>query len=128
MSEEEVKIIWVGHDFNGPINGIAEYKSEKLWFNRISEGEICTYDLYRIDNDTMESLQKNHEEYCKITGRPLLHGDAIRVIKNSGEDAGKILKVYKHMYENINMSGEYIKTITSDNIINFIVPRKLEYV
>jgi len=29
----QAKILWVQDDFDGPINGIAEYNNEKLWFS-----------------------------------------------------------------------------------------------
>lgn len=31
----DLKILWVQDDINGPLNGIAEYKNEQLWFSKL---------------------------------------------------------------------------------------------
>lgn len=131
MSQQKVKIIWVGHEFNGPINGLAEYNSEQVWFSRKdSKDNDCEYDLIRISDDTLSGIQKNHEDYCNATGRPLYHGDPIKISRKSindsnSENEDKMVTIYKHMYDNIDMSGEYITTIKSSNIINLIVPKRI---
>lgn len=95
--KESVKILWVHDEFEGPMNVLAEYKGEKVWFNRVdtralpsvvsstdvpvpSEGR--TYTLKRIDPNYLERvLEHNHKGYCEETGAPLFHGDPTKIRK-----------------------------------------------
>lgn len=89
------RIIWVQDEYDGPVNGLAEYNGEQLWFVRqsnppmISSTEIQLpeqehdyanrlYTLFRLTPNNLELVVNNHVEYCKETGAALNHGDAIK--------------------------------------------------
>lgn len=138
-----VKIIWVQDDFEGPLNGLAEHKGEKVWFARKNNPLIVsstnvpvpnvehdnkerTYILYRLSDDDMMLVTKNHEEYCKETGAPLLHGDPIKIKHKEKSDKTNIKK-YNHKIIPSRISGDIIGTIDEKEFENYHVPRRFEH-
>ena len=92
-----VKIIWVNEEYEGPMNGVCEFRGEKIWFmrfntpsiissdiivNRQEEQDDRLYQLYKLDNQSMETLEENHKKYCEETGAPLFHGDARKIFRD----------------------------------------------
>lgn len=95
------KILWVQDQYDGPINGLAEYNGEQVWFSRVGNPSIVSsteipipylnaeseetvtenraYTLYRLSAEDMECVVRNHIEHCQETGTPLNHGDAIKM-------------------------------------------------
>lgn len=102
----QAKILWVQDENEGPMNGLAEYNGEKLWFARMSNPSVISstdvpvpyvsseveaedeetenladriYMLYRLSPNDMLSVSLNHIEHCDKTGAPLNHGDPIKI-------------------------------------------------
>lgn len=100
----KAKILWVQDEYEGPMNGLAEYNGEKLWFSRMSNPLIISstevpvpyvnselekneidnladrlYMLYRLSSSDMVSVVMNHVEHCEKTGAPLNHGDPVKI-------------------------------------------------
>lgn len=148
------KILWVHDDFQGPMNGLAEYKGEKVWFSRTpslvsstdipvepSAPETRCYLLLRVEPQTLALIEENHVEYCKETGMPLRHGDPHRVERKqqvrkmdyskvaSGFDVSQRvmtkIKQFNHSYEPQNVQGELICLIREDEFENYAVERKI---
>jgi len=152
IGENSVKILWVHDDFDGPINGLAEYKGEKVWFSRslipTTENEVRMYSLIKLDPEMLSSVEENHVAYCKETGSPFHHGDPIRIkgktkvvkmdlskIIPEGEDGVDTtqrvlanIKIYNHSYDPQQIYGEFITKIKETDITNYFVPRKIEMI
>jgi len=96
----QAKILWVHDDYEGPMNGLAEYQGEKLWFKRSSMPDIISstdvpvpsddsqsssttrvYVLLKLDPKMLDMIEQNHISYCNETGAPLNHGDPIKLRK-----------------------------------------------
>ncbi|CAH6420091.1 Hypothetical protein HVR_LOCUS1095 [uncultured virus] len=145
-----VKILWVHDDFDGPVNGLAEYKGEKVWFERIylSSEEERTYNLKKVDSLYIEDiLERNHAAYCEQTGAPLNHGDPLKMKRKiqmvnkvdltkiipKGEDSVEVTqrvlsntKKFTHSYDPQNIPGEIFTTIKQGQFSNYLVPRRIE--
>lgn len=97
---KKIKILWVHDDFEGPMNGLAEYEGEKLWFSRsvvpitisstdvpVGENEssevpsMRVYALTRLTPEFLSRIEENHVAYCNQTGAPFYHGDPIKIRK-----------------------------------------------
>lgn len=98
-----VKILWVQDEYDGPMNGVAEYNGEQVWFSRFNTPPIVSstevpvpyvapeevsapeaqrsYTLQRIDSATMQLATENHIQHCAETGAPVNHGDPIKIRK-----------------------------------------------
>jgi hypothetical protein len=93
---ESARILWVYTENDGPMNGLAEYKGEKLWFSRIltpdtvsstyvsvpdivDETTMRKYGLYRLSETSLTTITADHIEYCNTTGSPVNHGDPIKL-------------------------------------------------
>lgn len=89
-----LSILWVNEEYDGPMNGVAEFNGNKLWFVRFNTPSIIPsdiivsigtqeydrlYQLYSVDEESMKVLVDNHERYCTETGAPLNHGDSRKV-------------------------------------------------
>jgi len=102
--DHSTKILWVHDYFNGPINGLAEYKREKVWFSQVqipdtpstnvsmsqsSDDQVDRpldppyqareFTLIRLDVETLNQIQDDHTLYCKETNSPLYHGDTLKI-------------------------------------------------
>lgn len=92
----DLKILWVHDDFDGPVNGLALYHGEKVWFARTqlpfivespdqplvkTEEPTRIYNLTRINPIHLELIEDDHIAYCQETGAPLCHGDPL-IIKS----------------------------------------------
>lgn len=95
------KILWVQDDHDGPMNGLAEYNGDKVWFARIDgttipssiyappvvsstdipvpENNIRYYCLCRLTDECLKAVTDNHIAHCNETGSPFNHGDPIRI-------------------------------------------------
>jgi hypothetical protein len=132
------KILWVNEEYDGPMNGVAEFKGEKLWFVRLntpsiipSEMLIPTKDnsddlfhLYKIDDCSMDVLVKNHEKYCEETGAPLNHGDC-RKFRQVAFSKTTTMKRFDHILPE-NIQAEYVTTIHKSDFVNYHVSRRLD--
>lgn len=146
-----VKILWVHDDFNGPMNGLAEYEGEKVWFDRVSneeQSEERSYTIKRVDATLIECvLEPDHKDYCEIIGAPLKHGDPIKVKRSRqmvtkmdiasaippGEESLEVqprvlsqTKRFVHRYDPQCLPGEIITTIKESQFTNYFVPRRIE--
>ena len=142
-------IIWVNDDFDGPENGLIDYNGEKLWFSRIIEKGKSErrYTLSRVEPETIVLLYENHKKKSEITGFPLNHGDPMRVKKQQttikrdvaqdipkGSDSldAKLRALssstgYSHTIIGRNIKGIVVTTIHESDIINYSVPRRVEF-
>lgn len=143
QNDSPTKILWVHDDFEGPMNGLIEYAGEKLWFSRIKLCSPGRYILTKLSDELLSSIEKNHVKYCEETGAPLNHGDPIKIKRKSlvskmdysgtiptdgADTSARILttcKIYNHNYDPQNIPGDYVTTITENDIINFNVPRTI---
>jgi hypothetical protein len=92
------KILWVQDDHEGPMNGLAEYNGDKVWFARIDgitipssiyapvvsstdmpENNIRYYCLCRLTDECLKEVTDNHAAHCNETGAPFNHGDPLRI-------------------------------------------------
>lgn len=71
-------ILWCVTEYKGPVNGMLEYRGEKLWFQRLDNQ---TYQLLRISDDLHDLLWENQQRRCAASGRPLRHGDPYTINK-----------------------------------------------
>lgn len=87
-----LKILWVHDDFEGPMNGIALYNNEKVWFSRLEAPFMVSstetplpqplnrmYKLIRLDEKTLQKVEDDHLAYCKETDAPVYHGDPYKI-------------------------------------------------
>jgi hypothetical protein len=104
------KILWVQDEYEGPMNGLAEYEGKQVWFSRIMKPAVVsstnvavpeeskessdspdlaevtrTYTLYELNPQDMELVTNNHSQHCVETGAPLKHGDPIRIKARSNQ-------------------------------------------
>lgn len=95
------KILWVQDDHEGPMNGVAEYDGDKVWFARIDgvtipsskyappvvsstdvpvpQEEVKYYCLCRLTDECLKEVTNNHLAHCEETGAPFNHGDPLRI-------------------------------------------------
>jgi hypothetical protein len=146
------KILWVEEEYDGPINGLAEYENQQLWFSKItSTTEERLYVLYRLDDNLLKVVTENHVLQCKNTGKPLNHGDPFKIKKKSsmrkfhvdqikqlvpdGKDSIELehrslsdIKSYTHNIIPSEIKGDIVTILTEKEISNFFVPRICEYI
>ena len=134
-----VKILWVNEEYDGPMNGVADYKGEKVFFVRlgtpsiISSSEVIIssngeesdrlYQLYKIDEESMSTLEENHRDYSEKTGAPLNHGDPRKVKQR--KKGTEVTKFVHNLPRNVQ--SEYVTTITESEFSNYFVPNRLEF-
>jgi hypothetical protein len=95
---EQVKILWVQDEYEGPMSGLAEYNGEKVWFSRINTPSIISstdvpvpdvesatnsriYYLHRLSPEDLDKLTDIHIDYCSQMGSPLNHGDPMTIVR-----------------------------------------------
>jgi len=147
------KILWVNEEYDGPMNGIAEYDGTKTWFVRLNTPSIITshiivstignggsdrlYQLFKIDEDSMKTLEDNHIRYCEETGAPLNHGDSRKTKhtrQKSTVESEVVLKQkpseMKKFIHDLprNVQSEYITTIRESEFSNYLVSHRLEFI
>ena len=134
------EIVWVQDEFNGPMNGMCIYENKKCWFSRMSfEGtEESEYEIYKLDEDVIENIEREHKEYCETTGSPLLHGDPHIITRNKfmrkgEEEVGKVekrslleVKKYEYKINPMSVCGEKVGTIKQKCFVNYFLPRRVE--
>lgn len=101
----QVRILWVQDLHEGPLNGLCEFKGEKLWFSRISESSSTqndnedlptrSYVLYKLDPEMLQIVEDNHIAYCNETGSPLNHGDPTKFKRRTQMLKGDLSKCLK---------------------------------
>ncbi len=162
----DLKILWVHDEFNGPINGMAIYNDKKVWFKRKNlmsvknyreatldgssfryldnddhDNDDNLYDLYRLPENIIQILEKEHAEYCERTGKPLNHGDitnrnkiniktATQVDNSSNSLPQSMLEVInfnpKVDPSSVHIAGELIvENINESQFSNYYVPRQI---
>lgn len=106
-----------------------------------------TYDLVRLDADTLMMVSDNHLAYCEATHTPVYHGDVFTpskkdvALQGAPEDLkpfvnekgfieakfSGMLKVsqYQHKFSSAAITGEVVATISQDDFQNFSVPHTL---
>lgn len=115
-------ILWVQDEYDGPINGIAEFCGEKLWFSRMdtvplteiavlsTEENISSsntqrvYVLYRLTDEMMEAVTNNHLLHCEETGAPKNHGDPIQIRRKQ-----KVSKMKPEVMERLIPDGQDVE-------------------
>jgi len=164
----KLSILWVQDEYDGPMNGLAEYNGEKLWFSRLNTPSIISsteipvpyntientfndrsYLLYRLNEEDLQLVTKNHLEYCKITGAPVNHGDPItiktrpetsrmdpEVAKSLIPEGKDFLEVFKRPLANIknyshkiapaSIKGEFVTIVKESEFNNYLIPHKVE--
>lgn len=137
-----VKILWIQHAFNGPLNGLAEYKGEKVWFRKVenSESELISskYELVKLSEDDLKKVEDNHIRYCKELNLPLHYGyeakptKPVKMISRDKEKGtGKIrvltenAKIFTHSFVCSDLKGEVVALIKDEEFSNFNIPRKV---
>jgi len=143
---DKILILWVQDNINGPINGIAKYKNEDVWFSR--DDNTSQFKLFRLSDSLLKELNVIHEKYCELTGFPLKHGDATKIKKHKnvtkiptknhikiGESSveGKVRSLgisdsYIHKINPLDITGEHITTINQSDFENYFVPNKIEFI
>jgi hypothetical protein len=94
---EKATILWVHDYFEVPLNGLAEYKGEQVWFRCDTQHQIVSstdvevpipsklensaheYSLLRLSKEDMDLVTKDHLEYCTFSGAPLNYGDPVKI-------------------------------------------------
>jgi hypothetical protein len=98
---EQVKILWVRDQYFGPVNGLAQYQGNKVWFRRVedeytrpkerssndynNEDKIYpdvkkySFELLQLDESILAGVEADHEEYCKLTGMAAQYGEAHKI-------------------------------------------------
>ncbi len=144
------KILWVSDEYDGPENGMAEYNSEKLWFNRLDKPNTDKYQykLFRIDPKIADMLYTNHKSKCETTGFPLNHGDPMKVKKHHSTNKRDVAQdipegadsleakmralssVTGHSHNIIakNVTGDLVAIISESDFSNYFVPRHVEMI
>lgn len=130
---DTVKILWVHDEFNGPMNGLAEYNNDKVWFERLNddkESEERNYKLKKVDALYItDVLENNHKLFCEQTGAPLNHGDPIKINRkhiSSNKNTMITTKTFTHAYDPMNIPGEILIVIKESQFSNYFVPRRVE--
>jgi hypothetical protein len=143
---EKVTILWVQDNINGPINGLAKYEDEEVWFSR--DDNSTSFKLFRLSKDIKQKLIENHDKYCELTGKPLKHGDPIKIRRHKevkkiptknhikqGESSveAKIRTLgesssYIHTINPLDITGDLIKIINQSDFTNYFVVNKIEVI
>lgn len=134
-----MKISWV-HTYtekNVPKNGLAIYNNQKVWFDKVPDYDDEYY-IMELDSETIESLEKEHHEYCEISGEPFYYGEPKyhKKIKNlernapEGEYSGyysPLMQVSKMTFKIIpeRLSGDILKIFKKEEFENYYVARKV---
>jgi len=149
------KILWVQDENNGPMNGLAEYNGEKVWFSRVDPSKSLVspnynetdgkkqetsreYALTRLSDDILKMVVENHIAHCEASGGPTNHGDPIRVrrrprmndqkqTETDAKSPQSLNKVvtYKHTINPSTIYGEHITNIQESQFTNYLVPRRV---
>jgi len=117
-----VKILWVRDYHDGPINGLADYQGEKVWFCRSMVPSSRSYSLVKLDPDFLKLIEEDHISFCEKTGAPLNHGDPIKIFRNNHIPN---ITLYNHTYNPQDVFGTYITSIKEENFSNYLVPYQL---
>lgn len=140
---KQTKILWVQDEYDGPMNGLAEYNQEKVWFSRMNTPTDRMYELYRLSEQMLIDVTNNHICHCDKTGYPLNHGDPFKIKRRNkgtkistevfqGQDeievelerrSMSIVKKYEHFIIPSDVKGELITTIYESDFNNYLVPR-----
>lgn len=150
------KILWFHDYFEGPVNGLAQYTEEKLWFKLLKtppmisstnisvphlSGEERSFILIRLSSDLLKIIEDNHNSYCEATGAPIFYGDPFRATNQrkvtkiipQGQDNidAKLrtllnVKSFNHSYDPSLISGENVTIIKEIEFINYSSPHILE--
>ena len=151
---DKVKILWVHDEFEGPLNGLAEYHGDKVWFNRSmispTDHSSCRlYTLLKLEENTLKMVEENHVKYCNETGAPLNHGDPLKIRRkqyiskvdlskfateinpkdNSFDATQRVLtsvNVFNHTFNSQGIFGHYTATIKETDFSNYFVPHQIE--
>jgi len=148
-------ILWVQDELDGPINGLAVYNNENLWFSRLESSTDAdsehVYSLYRLSDDTLKAVTDNHVAHCNATGSPLNHGDPIIIKRNkhitkmeqttieslipSGKEGVEVepralsnVKSYIHSISTFDITGDLVISLKQSEFTNYFVPRSCVYV
>lgn len=130
-----VKILWLQDDLDSLLNGLVEYKGEKLWLKKITNDDC--YELHRLDDITLLEVIDNHNKWCVATGAPLNHGDP-RYIKRNLSNSRSIAttkpqamgatQTFVHKITPSTVSGQLVTTITNSKFSNWSVPQRFLYI
>ena len=136
---DSIKILWIQDEFEGPVNGLADYNGESLWFKKVAD----KYELLQLTHEDLEAVISNHKEWCAVTGAPLQHGDPHRIKrtlanhphqnKNKQElpkpklEPMSTVHIHKHKIIPSAVTGTLITTINSSQFSNFNIPRQFIY-
>lgn len=97
---DSARILWVYIENDGPMQGLAEFKGQKVWFSRITNPPITSstdipipdaidthsqrsYALFHLSEQTLEVITADHIAYCQSTNTPINHGDPIKLSSKS---------------------------------------------
>lgn len=141
---EKATILWVQDNINGPINGVAKYKDEEVWFSK----NESKFHLFKLSNDILNKLTENHKNYCELTGKPLKHGDPTKIKRHKqvvkiptkphikeGENSveAKLRSLgdsatFYHSVNPLDITGEPLAIIEESDFDNYYVPNKVEFI
>lgn len=141
------KILWVRNELDGPINGIAIHNDKKRWFCRTSE-DPNKYNIFDLDENTIDFVEQEHKKFCEATGHPFRHGDPFRktqknisqqphhsqetldALKDFDLELKKIpmsnIKHFEYSYIPSNFDAKIIEVIHKNDFENFYVPHLVE--
>jgi hypothetical protein len=153
--EKPFVILWCRSEFRGPVCGLGLYKDVVCWFNcpqttldeedekrkeirarHAKEGKVCRqmvdreFDLYELKEETIEILYKDHTASCDALGKPYFHGEIFenteRGQKFIKDNAAITTHIYTSMCDPMGMAGDWIRTITSADILNYTTKREFK--
>lgn len=145
------KILWCHTFLFGPRDGLCTdltSDEDKFWFKRTTQDvdEIKhTFDLLKLSEDDLKTVEQDHQDYCKATGEPLLYGEPhkrqprlmyrkmdesqIPVSSDGGFEAKyrgmMITQKYNHSFDSGLVRGEVVAKISEDDFINYLVPHSI---
>ena len=149
-SEPTLKILWTQDQLEGPVNGLALYEGEKLWFRRMHTAEpvdFRRYALLRISEDQLKMVEDDHHRYCEEMQSPFHHGDPRVLRKKTSVHRGDLkammpegksfievpmavqgmvlVKQYVHLYNPDQIEGEIVKEVPESEFSNYNVPQRV---
>lgn len=115
------------------------YKTESpddfFWFSspvgdtQTKEKENPEIKIFKLQEDLMDSLEKEHTEYCKASGAPLNHGDKYSFPKTNTiiEDGRKkvVPTIFRFNVAPHTITGELITILKKEDIVNYTQTKQL---
>lgn len=66
---KKFNILWHSGYYDGPLNGLVEYKDKKCYFSCCHESKICrTYNIFELTDEELSVFQSKQADFERMVG------------------------------------------------------------